>query len=84
MKWFIVAMMSVIYPDGNRDIFVFDRQFNTYEECQKEANIQLPFLIERLWIEFGEKNPNNMPHMISCVTEDVVEQFKIFKKEFEI
>ena len=31
MKFFIVAIMTLIHADGGRDFFVFDKTFDTYD-----------------------------------------------------
>ena len=72
MKFLIVAMMTLINAEsGTRDLYVFNNKFETWEECARFSQINMFPIMRRLFHEFG---PNNEPHMISCVTEDVVEK----------
>ena len=80
MKFLIVAMMTMVNVEsGTRDLYVFDsHKFDTWRQCATFTQVNMFPIMRRLFHEYG---PNNEPHMISCVTEDVVEKIK---KELEI
>jgi hypothetical protein len=73
MKFLIVAMMTLINTEsGTRDLYVFDsHKFDTWNQCARFSQINAFPIMRRLFEEFG---PDNKPHMVSCVTEDVVKQ----------
>ena len=73
MKFFIVAIMTLIHADGGRDFFVFDKTFDTQAECKQFARQNMRGISSKIIQEFGTKD---RPSMISCVEEKVVN--KIF------
>ena len=72
--FFLVAMMTLIDAErGTRDIFVFNDEFKSWNECRNFSFInQLP-IMQRLYYEFGPENP---PYMLSCVEKEIVEKIR--------
>ena len=74
--WFIVAIMSGVYTDGTKDIFIFQHpedhgHFHNASTCQSFIG-DYPFdLAKALINEFG----NRPPEQIMCVPEETVEMF---------
>ena len=74
--WFIVAIMSGVYTDGTKDIFIFENppdhgHFHSSAMCQKYIGDN-PFKIAKVLVkEFG----NRPPEQIICVPEETVEMF---------
>jgi hypothetical protein len=74
--WFIVAVMTGVYTDGTKDIFIFQHplehgHFHSSNMCQKFIGDH-PFKIAKALIEeFG----NRPPEQIICVPEETIEMF---------
>jgi len=74
--WFIVAIMSGVYTDGTKDIFIFQHpedhgHFHNATICQKFIGDH-PFKLAKALInEFG----NRPPEQIACVPEETIETF---------
>ena len=74
--WFIVAVMSGVYTDGTKDIFIFQHpvdhgHFHNVGMCQKFIGDH-PFKIAKVLVkEFG----NRPPERIVCVPEETIEKF---------
>jgi hypothetical protein len=74
--WFIVAVMTGVYTDGTKDIFIFQHplehgHFHSSNMCQKFIGDH-PFKIAKALIEeFG----NRPPEQIICVPEEAIEMF---------
>jgi hypothetical protein len=72
--WFIVAVMTGVYTDGTKDIFIFQHplehgHFHSSNMCQKFIG-DYPFKIAKALIEeFG----NRPPEQIICVPEETIE-----------
>ena len=74
--WFIVAIMSGVYTDGTKDIFIFQHpvdhgHFHSSAMCQKFIG-DYPFKIARALINQYGGRP---PEQIMCVPEETVEMF---------
>ena len=74
--WFIVAVMSGVYTDGTKDVFIFNNpqdhgHFHSSVMCQRFIGDH-PFKLARALIkEYG----NRPPEQIMCVPEDTVKLF---------
>ena len=74
--WFIVAVMTGVYSDGTKDIFIFQHpldhgHFHSSTMCQKFIGDH-PFKIAKALVqEFG----NRTPERIVCVPEKTIEKF---------
>ena len=74
--WFIVAVMTGVYSDGTKDIFIFQHplehgHFHSSTMCQKFIGDH-PFKIAKALVqEFGDRPPE----IIICVTEKTIEKF---------
>tara|TARA_X000001382_G_scaffold54064_1_gene36858 strand:- start:160 stop:432 length:273 start_codon:yes stop_codon:yes gene_type:complete len=74
--WFIVAVISGVYTDGTKDIFIFEHpkqhgHFHSSAMCQKFIGDN-PFKIAKALVkEFG----NRPPEQLLCVPEETVEMF---------
>ena len=74
--WFIVAIMSGVYADGTKDVFIFQNpsdhgHFHNSYMCQKYIGDN-PFKLAKALIkEYG----NRPPEQIVCVPEETVEMF---------
>jgi len=74
--WFIVAVMSGVYTDGTKDIFIFQHpedhgHFHNAAMCQKFIGDH-PFKIAKALISTYGKRP---PEQIMCVPEETVRLF---------
>ena len=74
--WFIVAVMSGVYTDGTKDIFIFQNppdhgHFHSSVMCQKFIGDHPFKLAKALISEFG----NRPPERIICVPEETIESF---------
>ena len=74
--WFIVAVMSGVYSDGTKDIFIFKQpkdhgHFHTSAMCQKYIGDNPFKLVKALVREYGDRSPEK----IMCVPEETVEMF---------
>ena len=74
--WFIVAVMSGVYIDGTKDIFIFNNplehgHFHSSTMCQKFIGDHPFKLVKALINEYG----NRPPEQIMCVPEDTVKLF---------
>lgn len=80
MKFFIVALMSMIHLDTNSpNVYIFyEPTFETFEECRSYAQANGPMLMQHLFNEFG---PKDRPQMVSCVNEEVIK--KILNPEYK-
>ena len=84
MKFLIVALMALLNgsPEGFEPpkAYVFTHtEFETWEECRNYVVMSNKAIMYKLWDEFGN---DYRPHMISCVTEDVVK--KIMKEGIKV
>ena len=74
--WFIVAIMSGVYEDGTKDVFIFQHpldhgHFHSANMCQKFIGDN-PFKIAKALVqEFG----NRPPEQLICVPEETIEMF---------
>ena len=74
--WFIVAVMTGVYSDGTKDIFIFQHpldhgHFHSSTMCQKFIGDN-PFKIAKALVqEFG----NSPPEPLICVPEEPIEMF---------
>ena len=74
--WFIIAVMSGVYTDGTKDIFIFQNppdhgHFHNIATCQKFIGDH-PFKLAKALIrEYG----NRPPEQIMCVPEETVKLF---------
>ena len=74
--WFIVAVMTGVYSDGTKDIFIFQHplehgHFHSSTMCQKFKGDH-PFKIAKALVqEFGDRPPER----IICVPEKTIEKF---------
>ena len=75
--WFIVAVMSGVYTDGTKDIFIFQnplehRHFHSSTMCQKliETN---PY---NLHMALLTQSGTTLPEQIMCVPSDTVNMFQ--------
>ena len=74
--WFIVVVMTGIYSDGTKDIFIFQNplehgHFHSSTMCQKFIGDN-PFKLARALIkQYG----NRPPEQIMCVPEETIESF---------
>ena len=72
--WFIVAIMSGVYSDGTKDIFIFQHpedhgHFHNAYMCQKFVGDN-PFpIMQALVNQYGDRRPEK----IICVPEETVE-----------
>ena len=72
--WFIVAVMSGVYTDGTKDVFIFQNppdhgHFHSSFTCQKFIGDH-PFKLAKALInEYG----NRPPEQIMCVPEETVQ-----------
>ena len=72
--WFIVAIMSGVYADGTKDIFIFEHpkdhgHFHSSATCQKFVGDN-PFPIMKALVnQYGDRTPEK----IMCVPEEGVE-----------
>jgi hypothetical protein len=72
--WFIVAIMSGVYSDGTKDIFIFQHpkdhgHFHNAAMCQKFVGDN-PFpIMKALVTQYGDRTPEK----IMCVPEETVE-----------
>ena len=75
MKFFILALMSVMYTDPSTKLdyeqyFVFHTpHFYSIEDCKEFARENTDILYYKIFQEYGL---SNSPKMISCVNEDVI------------
>ncbi len=82
MKYFIVAMMSLVSePLGQRDMYVFTKPFDSLEECKTDASINMPYIMAKLWNEYGQHNENNYPLMISCIDQYEVKKLEAHRTQ---
>jgi hypothetical protein len=72
--WFIVAIMSGVYSDGTKDVFIFQHpkdhgHFHNAAMCQKFVGDN-PFpIMKALVTQYGDRTPEK----IMCVPEETVE-----------
>ena len=72
--WFIIAIMSGVYSDGTKDIFIFQHpedhgHFHNAAMCQKFVGDN-PFpIMKALENQYGDRTPEK----IICVPEETVE-----------
>ena len=74
--WFIVVVMTGIYSDGTKDIFIFEQpkdhgHFHTSAMCQKYIGDNPFKLVKALVNEYGDRSPEK----IMCVPEETIESF---------
>ena len=74
--WFIVAVMTGVYSDGTKDIFIFQHpsdhgHFHNSYTCQKYIGNNPFKLVKALVKEYGDRSPEK----IMCVPEEAVESF---------
>ena len=74
--WFIVAIMTGVYSDGTKDIFIFQHpsdhgHFHTSAMCYKYIGDNPFKLVKALVNEYGDRSPEK----IMCVPEDTIESF---------
>tara|TARA_B100001094_G_scaffold235089_1_gene230115 strand:- start:128 stop:400 length:273 start_codon:yes stop_codon:yes gene_type:complete len=72
--WFIVAIMSGVYTDGTKDIFIFQHpedhgHFHNASMCQKFVGDNPFSIMKALVDEYGDRSPEK----IICVPEETVE-----------
>ena len=80
--WFIVAVMSGIYTDGTKDIFIFQHpvdhgHFHTSAMCYKYIGDNPFKLVKALVNEYGDRSHEK----IMCVPEDTIESFMEHSKK---
>ena len=84
MKYFILALMSVMYTDPStklsyQEFFVFHTpHFYSIEDCKEFARENQSILYYRI---FEEYRLTNSPKLISCVNEDVIKTILDEQKE---
>jgi len=74
--WFIVAVMTGVYSDGTKDVFIFQHpsdhgHFHNSYTCQKYIGDNPFKLVKALVREYGDRSPEK----IMCVPEEAVESF---------
>ena len=74
--WFIVAIMSGVYSDGTKDIYIFEHpsdhgHFHNASTCQKYIGNNPFKIVKALVSEYGDRSPEQ----IICVPEETVESF---------
>ena len=75
MKFFILALMSVMYTDPSTNLsyeqyFVFHTpHFYSVNDCKEFARENTDILYYKIFEEYGVSNP---PKLISCVDESVI------------
>ena len=75
MKYFILALMSVMYNDPatndrlNQFYVFYTPHFYSIEDCKEYARANQDLLYYKIYQEYGAENP---VHMISCVDEGVI------------
>ena len=70
-KILLIAIMSFTYPNGNKDIFVFQQpEFDTIAECQTYFKNNSDAVFLRLYQAY----PNQPPENIYCVPYEAVEE----------
>ena len=74
--WFIVAVMSGVYSDGTKDIFIFQNpkdhgHFHSVEECKTFVQENPAPLVKTIWKFYGQRPVER----VICVNEDVINQF---------
>ena len=74
--WFIVAIMSGMYADGTKDVFIFQHpsdhgHFHNSATCYKYIGDNPFKLVKALVNEYGDRSPEK----IMCVPEDTIESF---------
>ena len=74
--WFIVAVMSGVYSDGTKDIYIFEQpsdhgHFHNAAMCQKYIGDNPFKIVKALVNEFGDRSPEK----IMCVPEETIESF---------
>ena len=71
MKWFIVALMTFSYGNGEKDYYVFQKPvFDSKEECMTWGSLAFPS-IKRELMEVYQTTIEGI-EMISCVDENIV------------
>ena len=74
--WFIVAVMTGVYSDGTKDVFVFQHpsdhgHFHNSATCYKYIGDNPFKLVKALVNEYGDRSPEK----IMCVPEETIESF---------
>jgi len=74
--WFIVAIMSGVYTDGTKDIFIFKHpvdhgHFHNAYMCNNFIGDNPPKIAKALVNQYGARPPER----IACVPEETVEMF---------
>ena len=74
--WFIVAIMTGVYSDGTKDIYIFQQpsdhgHFHTSVMCQKYIGDNPFKIVKALVNEYGDRSPEK----ILCVPEETIESF---------
>ena len=74
--WFIVAVMTGVYSDGTKDIYIFEHpsdhgHFHNAAMCQKYIGDNPFKIVKALVNEYGDRSPEK----ILCVPEETIESF---------
>lgn len=87
MKWFIVVLSLVTSnPDGDRDMWILQKVYNSVDRCVYEASVQSLGLIAKAHEEFNYRivYPNIQPWdawTVRCVNENELKEVIIEEQE---
>ena len=74
--WVIVAVMTGVYSDGTKDVFIFQRpsdhgHFHKSATCYKYIGDNPFKLVKALDNDYGDRSPEK----IMCVPEETIQSF---------
>ena len=73
MKWFLVAIMTVVYSGDEKNVNVFTKpEFETAEQCKTYVQQNGKGIAGHLFQQFG---PKDQPDRLLCVQEEKLKKF---------
>lgn len=73
MKWFLVAIMTVIYSGDEKNVYVFTKPaFDTVEQCKTYVQQNGESITKHLFLQFG---PKDQMDRLLCVQEEKLKKF---------